>query len=85
MSKKLTPWFPVETKPARKGVYLVDAVWTSYCDWFAYWDGSGFRWHSKSAEGAVVMRNEDGAGPCTRQWRGLAKKPATKDAEVSNG
>lgn len=85
MSKKLTPWFSRDAKPARKGVYNVQDQYPDTDRWFSYWDGKRFNWLSLSTGGAFQMRSDEGAGGNVLQWRGLAKKPATKDAEVSNG
>ena len=80
MSKKLTPWFPGDVKPVRVGYYERD------------WDGGGNAWevtpdfwNGDSWENVYFDGARDRA-EYSRQdhpWRGLAKKPATKDAEVS--
>ena len=84
MSKKLTPWFPNETKPATKGVYQRKGVNDVARNFYSYWDGI---WHGhwKTVNKAVAMRHARFVLPVSSEWRGLAKKPATKDAEVSNG
>jgi len=74
MSKKYTPWFPGDVKPVHPGLYEASSEGNRGV--FYFW--SGARWEFANP----VIRTL----PCNRQdkrWRGLAKKPATKDAEVS--
>lgn len=74
MSKqKLTPWFPDDVKPARRGVYRVDPF--SGDSWYAYFDGEKFGWHGLSPEGAYDMRKEKTGCAPDQRWRGLAQEP----------
>ncbi len=78
MKAKLTPWFPPEIKPMRKGVYQV-AYWSqerpSYAKWFnGIWRGS---YSGISAE-TLRLADADNRHQNYRQnleWRGLARKP----------
>lgn len=73
MSKKLTPWFPGDVKPVRKGLYELRR-WVmpklpvgSVCN-CAYWNGAewcfGLDRHARLAD----VSSADG-------WRGLAEQP----------
>lgn len=61
---KLTPWYPPEIKPVRKGFYerkwnIRDNYGTFFRD---RWDGQHWNWHGEMWEGPY-------------SWRGLAEKP----------
>lgn len=83
--QELTPWFPANVKPARKGVYEVrDNVFTRYRA-FAYWNGERFGWRCwdgapHDAQGAVndafVCSNYETCLAPRVAWRGLAKDPS---------
>ena len=84
MSTGLTPWFPGDVKPARVGVYQTDGM-TGDMECFQLWTGEGWGFCSFTAREADEARMYGLSGSQKPKWRGLAKKPATKDAEVSNG
>lgn len=62
MSAKLTPWFPADVKPTRKGVYQCREGRQYY--WF--WDGRV--WRSSEFGWECVLQR--------REWRGLASDPS---------
>lgn len=67
----LTPWFPAEVKPVRKGVYLVSSVLAQnvYCRWNgSVWCGSETA-VDRASKQRIPSYKQD------RQWRGLAVKP----------
>jgi hypothetical protein len=71
MSKKLTPWFPGDVKPARVGVYekdLDDGVFK-----FSLWDGRKWRFCRESV-GSALRQRERSAWQWAN-WRGLASEP----------
>jgi glycogen debranching enzyme len=79
MSKeKLTPWFPGNVKPARRGVYEVNGFFSSSC-WYSYWNGSWWGWLNPSPADALrekgfkTRRDQDDI-----KWRGLATRPKAK-------
>lgn len=81
MSKKLTPWFPQGTQPARPGYYIATVTKTEV--FYRYWDGFTWYYGGSTLPGAVARMQEDAKpwwGWPLLHWRGLAKKPATKDA-----
>lgn len=68
---KLTPWFPGDVKPARKGIYqrLYPYDKVQHC----YWTGRSWRagtWHAGNS--MVVKFASDHQ---RLSWRGLASKP----------
>jgi len=72
MSKKLTPWFPGDVKPARKGVYETDAEISDREPCYQFWDGSrwgacGFSPRYCKQPGDWVSRHQ------SPKWRGRAK------------
>jgi hypothetical protein len=69
----LTPWWPGDTKPVRKGIYEVEyetGSWpwpiTAKVEW------SGKKWKHARGEKTEI-----------RQWRGLVKQYGDIDAEKS--
>lgn len=68
MSKKLTPWFPSEVKPARKGHYERDYGFGDE-DIADYWDGNN--WWICPVDDPLDLTTSTSNLP----WRGLAKKP----------
>jgi len=71
MSRRLTPWFPASTKPARIGVYEVDV---GRHLWWRFWDGKNWRNGATTAEKAA--RSESILLSYWKApWRGLARKP----------
>ena len=61
MSAKLTPWFPPEIKPVRKGWYECRCCTDTF-----YWTGE--RWLMMPGGGFSSIQNIS--------WRGLASPPA---------
>lgn len=87
MSKKLTPWFPPNVKPVHEGAYLVkfgDGSW-SEDHAYAYFRAGLWSYGKASPDAAMNAWDYYTVALQNKQWRGLAKNPATKDAEVSNG
>mgnify|MGYP001051620624 CR=1 FL=1 len=68
MSKELTPWFPAEVKPVRKGFYERDYGFEQE-DIADYWDGNAW-WVIPTYD-----LTERIPGLPVLPWRGLAKKP----------
>ena len=68
VGQRLTPWFPVKTKPRRPGVYRVQTpTITCGCCWTnAHYDGDG-GWWVYGTYGTLKVRQ---AVDVTR-WRGL--------------
>lgn len=79
MSKeKLTPWFPGNVKPVRKGVYERDWL-DGGPQWFSYWDGKNWCFGDETAEGAKYAANMLHTSAHTNfPWRGLAQDPKAK-------
>jgi hypothetical protein len=85
MSKKLTPWFPISAKPARKGVYNVSCQTENQSgNWYSYWDGvmfytfAGVDYNPPNRVIAIAAargRRGDDMDAQPKSWRGLAKKP----------
>lgn len=63
--KKLTPWFPSNTTPARAGFYDTRFSKLQGHVFRRYWNGQ--EWTSSADTGALIFQD--------RQWRGLAEKP----------
>jgi hypothetical protein len=71
MSKKMTRWFPVETKPVHVGVYETDlAGYLGYSFWNGkYWSDTSFTLDmERSTKGRRGMQN--------KEWRGFKEKQA---------
>ncbi len=73
MKPKLTPWFPADVEPVRKGVYEVD--FGNRLSWFAYWDGQGFGYRSTTIKSAHDCRHYKTYLSGKTAWRGLAQEP----------
>lgn len=73
---KLTPWFPADVKPARKGVYQVsDCFWADRVG-YAYWNGRRFGFRAADDPSmAHLHRNSLTLFPERTSWRGLAENP----------
>lgn len=67
MSKKLTPWFPADVKPARKGYYERDCGFGDE-DVADFWDGRSW-WVVPVSAPSLRL-----AGSMSLPWRGLAEK-----------
>lgn len=74
MPYKLTDWFPIETNPARKGVYLRKPLYWSEYKVYSYWDGKKWGLLNHTIDGAVKDRNKP-TEYANGIWRGLANKP----------
>jgi hypothetical protein len=84
MSTELTRWFPARIKPARDGVYQI--VFNDGSAKGCYARFSQGLWSAFEYTAERAAQSSDFASAIqNKRWRGLAKKPATKDAEVSNG
>ena len=70
---KLTPWYPPEVKPVRKGVY---EVCFTALPWYRYWDGR-FWWNGSFSPFDAFNRRAERFvnGECKDDWRGLAEEP----------
>lgn len=75
MKQKLTPWFPSDVKPVRKGVYQ-QICGLGKDIGYQYWDGKnwrGWNWSAISAKNETYI-----VGPMSDAWRGLASNPSPK-------
>lgn len=79
MSKeKLTPWFPGNVKPLRKGVYERDWL-DDGPKWFSHWNGKTWRAGDDIAEVAASAENTNLISDHQKlPWRGLAQDPKAK-------
>ncbi len=68
MSKKLTPWFPPDVKPSRRGVYLRDYTFP-----YSYWDGK--KWCIACDDEHLAATKRGNSLSQLSRWRGLAKEP----------
>lgn len=86
MSKKLTRWFPADVKPVQSGIYQVTLSGGSCIQYAMFRDGI-WGYGTWSADEARISWRQMPGYPAdqNKRWRGLANKPTTKDAEVSNG
>jgi hypothetical protein len=77
MTKKLTPWFPPEVKPARKGVYIGSIFRDDGL--YRYWDGVAWSFPEESPQEAYRYRKDGKRGHSEIsedvEWRGLARRP----------
>lgn len=78
---KLTEWFPAHVKPAHVGVYEVRFLRCESVsvEGFSYWDGRKWSETQPSAERGAMYQANFITGVQNKEWRGLAKEPATKD------
>lgn len=74
MSKKLTPWFPADVKPARTGVYEVRFDDDDTDFGYSYWSGCTWSWKECTPKEARQSPLQIGAVQ-DKKWRGLAKAP----------
>lgn len=72
MSKKLTPWFPADVKPVRKGVYIASLF--RHEKWYRYWDGRSWSTGGPSVAGCLRNPTDDWVH-AGLEWRGLAEQP----------
>jgi hypothetical protein len=65
----LTPWFPAETKPVRKGPYMIHGTYRN--SWYSYWTGKHWGLIETSPNRAFIFRKY--ASLCQhKRWRGLS-------------
>lgn len=81
MSKKLTPWFPADERPARQGYYEIRGT-RFHGSNYRYWDGAqwGGTWAPSAIESRGAPREDIGMyapGEDMTGWRGLASNPMT--------
>lgn len=78
----LTPWFPADVTPHRRGVYEVKSDEPQRA--FAYWNGYRFCWRTWSyddcnlnftVDSAYAARSYETGLPSRIEWRGLSRKP----------
>jgi hypothetical protein len=70
MAKKLTPWFPADQKPVRRGVYETKFEGhTGYSRW------TGSRWANQRPDAVMAQAAPRVGAFQTKRWRGLAEKP----------
>lgn len=73
---KLTPWYPADVKPVRKGVYDTQSQGG---DGYAYWDGRHWFPFKSTASTALKRGTELSdlgiAEYQGKQWRGVAYDP----------
>ena len=69
---ELTPWFPADIKPVRKGVYEAGSPFIP--PWFFRWNGTKWDGWGESVDFAEIHEPDD---VCLQEfrWRGLARKP----------
>ena len=72
---ELTPWFPADVKPIRRGVYQVEQ---GIVRWYSYFDGSGFGWQDLTPSEAFRNRHQMTGCAKSQTWRGLAQDPKVK-------
>ena len=72
---KLTPWYPPEVKPVRKGVYEVREEVFGKWTVFAYWNGKRFGYRETESIRAYDKRDHPTGLSATAPWRGLAEEP----------
>lgn len=70
--QKLTPEFPADVEPARKGVYR--CRWR-YGEWYSLWDGREWHWGGSTPNRAPTSLPIRG-GDELLSWRGLAENPS---------
>lgn len=73
---KMTPWFPVGSKPARVGVYETDFLGSfgqRFQLGYSYWNGQ--RWHNNRPTPAEAAADDGAFSSQSKRWRGLASKP----------
>lgn len=73
MTKKLTPWFPGDVKPARKGVYERDFPNGSL---YSRWNGRHWIFGYYAVEHAATRVGKSLYQ--TKRWRGLSSNPKAK-------
>ena len=75
---KVTPWFPANVKPVRKGVYQVNDGLVNESVAYAYWNGSkfGYRVYMGSPLQAYEWADRVTCLSSRAPWRGLAKAAA---------
>lgn len=73
MSRKLTTWYPPETKPFYRGVYQIFSI--SPLPWYRLWDGT--QWHVGwiAVDKAALITKACLPEHLNTPWRGLARKP----------
>jgi hypothetical protein len=80
VSKKLTPWFLMETKPAYVGVYQINlSVGVVKDVYFSHWNGKQWSWFSRTVQDLIKSGYSKKSGrkhDCLFIWRGLARKPS---------
>jgi hypothetical protein len=80
MRGELTPWFPADAKPTRKGVYELQGLMYPY----HYWSGRHWLHIADSSPSAFTKRAIKGLPPMAGHidyikntpWRGLASDPS---------
>lgn len=77
MSKpKLTPWYPPEIKPTRKGIYERKGS-RNMLGKYRHWNGVFWGGWNATIKGA--LRNQESpSADQSSHWRGLATDPAEK-------
>ena len=69
---KLTPWFPLNIKPVRSGVYNTSLGNKTPYLGFSHWNGR--RWSDTCASIEGANQAIRGNGMQDKKWRGLAAK-----------
>lgn len=78
MQKKLTPWFSIDIKPARLGVYQFDDDIIVYRRWFGDGFGAASPTPERAAQATRVTWEWSDRHLAGSRWRGLASDPATQ-------
>lgn len=71
-NNKLTPWFPPDVKPVRKGIYEIK---TPFGQRYSTWLGNKWSYWSADLDKAKGMSGIGDHGLNRYHWRGLAEKP----------
>lgn len=72
MSGELTPWFPADVKPVRKGVYEVRDF--NIEKEYSFWDGVEWKARQLTPSHAALRLHK--AHTQEKKWRGLASDPS---------
>lgn len=78
---KLTPWFPLKSKPARAGVYEIDRG-DGGTTFYSYWDGTNFNggWFTPQRARESFNFGHRWSIKPTR-WRGVTRPAAHQPAK----
>jgi hypothetical protein len=72
---KITPWYPPDIKPKRRGVYITMSKPNVVHDrgfWFQYWSGTYWKIRSDTVVGAYALKDFN-SGHQNVYWKGIQK------------